>query len=117
MSIRMRMKERSRGRFLSTYGLRKLPGLSEDRYELFIVDDNGIPVSHLTEWYRLRKEPGTNGTRKTYLGMLLPFFGYLLHKGIAWNSEPKHIRAQVVKFLRSDVMCAVRKDNDLDGYR
>jgi hypothetical protein len=66
----MRAKGRWQGRFVSAYGLRKIVCAPGNRYELVVVDSEGRPVSHLTEWYRLRKTPGLDGTRRTYLGIM-----------------------------------------------
>lgn len=113
----MRDVARERGRFVSTCGLRKVAGYPGGRYEVIIVDSAGHPVSHLTEWFRLRKQPGTESTRRTYLAFLLPFFGYLLKRGAAWNREPDYIRSLVKAFLRDEVACQVARDEDADGYR
>src|SRR5712692_515434 len=109
----MRIKTREHGRFVSLSGLRKVVGSPGGRYELFVVDASGRPVSHLTEWYRLRKSPGPNGTRRTYLGFLLPFFGYLLKKGHAWNHEPERIRTYIKAFFQEEVACKVSTDSSL----
>src|SRR2546421_9084181 len=77
----MRALAREQGRFVSRAGLRKVAGPSDGYYALIIVDSNGCPVSALTEWYRLRRQSGSPGTQRTYLGFLLPFFGYLLTHG------------------------------------
>lgn len=113
----MRTKARVLGRFVSTYGFKKIACAPGSKYELIVVDSQGRPVSHLTEWYRLRKTPGCDGTRRTYLGMLQPFFGHLLAHGYAWNSEPERIRSYVQGFLRDDLSCLVSRDTTLDGYR
>lgn len=113
----MRVPVRVRGRFASTCGLRKVAGSPGGRYEIIIVDSAGSPISHLTEWYRLRKQPGGDGTRRTYLNFLLPFFAYVFRKGAAWNGEPEHIRSLVKAFLRDEVVCQVTPDMDVDGYR
>ncbi|HEU5379991.1 MAG TPA: tyrosine-type recombinase/integrase [Ktedonobacteraceae bacterium] len=112
----MRVTLRRQGKFVSTYGLGKITCASESRYELIIVDRAGRPVSPLTEWYRLRKQPGNDGTRRTYLGFLFPFFGYLLREGLAWNAQPEQIRLCVKTFLRDEVKCLVSRDTQLDGY-
>ncbi len=113
----MRATARVQGRFVSTCGLSKIVCSSESRYELIVVDGTGHPVSHVTEWYRLRKQPGTDSTRRTYLNMLLPFMGYLINKGTAWNLEPDALRIQVKEFLQQEVACFVARDRDVDGYR
>jgi Site-specific recombinase XerD len=113
----MRPKGREQGRFVALSGFRKLAGSPGGRYEVLIVDGNGRPVSHLCEWHRLRKRPGSNGTRRTYLNFLHPFFAYLNARGYAWNAPPEQIRSYVRVFLLEDLSCEVSRDTALDGYR
>jgi len=113
----MRTKGREQGRFVALSGFRKIAGPPGGRYEVLIVDGKGKPVSHLCEWYRLRKHPGPNGTRRTYLNFLQPFFAYLLSHGYAWNAAPEQIRSYVKAFLLEDISCEVSRDTALDGYR
>ena len=112
----MRIPARKRGRFVSSWGLRKVVGYPGGRYEVIILDNAGRPFSHLTEWYRLRKQPGGDGTRRTYLNFLMPFFAYVFKRGAAWNGEPEHIRSLVKAFLRDEVACRVAPDTDAEGY-
>src|SRR6266702_5286460 len=113
----MRAKGREHGRFVALSGFRKIAGPPSGRYEVLIVDGNGRPVSHLCEWFRLRKQPGLNATRRTYLNFLQPFFTYLLSYGYAWNAAPEPIRSYVKAFLLEDISCEVSRDSALDGYR
>jgi len=113
----MRTKGREQGRFVALSGFRKIAGSPDGRYELLIIDGNGKPVSHLCEWYRLRKHPGPNSTRRTYLNFLQPFFAYLIVHGYAWNAAPSQIRSYVKAFLLEDIACEVSLDRALDGYR
>jgi integrase len=112
----MRVLPREHGRFVSRFGLRKVVSPPGGRYALIIVDSSGRPVSPLTEWYRLRKQPGLDGTRRTYLGFLLPFFGYLLTHEYVWNSDPEQVRRYVKAFLCDEVACQIARDTALDGY-
>jgi hypothetical protein len=111
----MRAKERQQGRFVSLSGLHKERGRPGDLYELKILDEQGRPISHLMEWFRLRKEPGPNRTRQTYLDLLLPFVGHQLRQGYIWNADPKQIRTQITQFLQEGLACAVRPDRDHEG--
>ncbi len=113
----MRIKGREQGRFVALSGFRKLAGPPGGCYEIIIVDGNGRPVSPLCEWFRLRKQPGPNGTRRTYLNFLQPFFAYLLSHGYTWNAAPEQIRGYIKAFLLEDVACQVSRDTTLDGYR
>lgn len=112
----MRALPREHGRFVSRAGLKKVVGPSGGQYAIIIVDSNGCPVSALTEWYRLRRQSGSPGTRRTYLGFLLPFFGYLLAHSLAWNSDSEQVRHFVRAFLRDEVLCQISRDTTLDGY-
>lgn len=113
----MRTKGREQGRFVALSGFRKIAGSPGGRYELLIVDGSGRPVSPLCEWFRLRKRPGSNGTRRTYLNFLQPFFAYLLSSGYAWNAAPEQIRSYMKAFLLDNIACEVSPDTALDGYR
>jgi integrase len=112
----MRAKGRERGRFVALSGFRKIVMPPGGRYELLIVDHTDRPVSPLCEWYRLRKQPGLNNTRQTYLAYLKPFFAYLLVHDVAWNAPPEQVRRSVKAFLLDDVGCRVSRDTTLDGY-
>ena len=111
-----KMRERHQGRFLPTSGLQKLAGRPGDRYELVIIDPQGRPVSHLSEWYRLRKDYGSARTRQTYLDMLLPFTGFLLRRELRWNDHPHVIQEHIVLFLRDSLKYQARPDFAGDGY-
>ncbi len=74
---------------LASSGLRKVPGKPGSAYAIIVVDQQGRPVSHLSEWYRRRQEPGPDRTRRTYLGMLFPVMGFFLER--AFNSIEKAI--------------------------
>ena len=113
----MRTKGREQGRFVALSGFRRMAGAPGGRYEVLIIDGNGKPVSPLCEWYRLRKRPGANGTRRTYLNFLQPFFAHLLSHGYAWNAAPSQVRSYVKAFLLEDIGCSVSPDTALDGYR
>jgi integrase len=106
----MRSKGRSRGRFVSLGGLKKLAAPPGSPYPLLIVDSSGLPVFFLCEWYRRQKERDSGRTADTYLDMTLPWAGFLLRQGYVWNDRPDRIRAFLVQFLRDDVKCLVGPD-------
>lgn len=103
----MRSKGRMHGRFVSLSGLKKLASPPGSPYPLFIVDAKGQPVFFLCEWYRRRKEADPGRTPDTYLDMLLPWAGFLLRHGYAWNDPPDRVQCFLTEFLREDVACLV----------
>jgi site-specific recombinase XerD len=112
----MRSKGRNKGRFVSLSGLKKISGPPEGRYPLMIIDKSGIPVFHLCEWYRRKRQYDIGRTPETYLDMLLPWIGFQMRFGYAWNDEPDHVRTQLVEFLRTDIGCQVGPAQEGDGY-
>jgi integrase len=106
----MRAKGRQHGRFVSLSGLKKLAPPPGSSYPLLIVDATGQPVFFLCEWYRRQKEVNPGRTSDTYLDMVLPWAGFLLRRGYAWNAEPDRLLAFLVEFLRNDVCCQVGSD-------
>lgn len=111
----MRAKGRSQGRFVSLSGLRKIAGLPGSQFPVMVVDSTGLPVFFLSEWYRRKKALDPGRTPDTYLDMLLPWAGYLIRQGHAWNDAPDRIRAYLVEFLRTSVGCQVSPGQE-DGY-
>jgi integrase len=113
----MHAKGREHGRFVSLGGLKKLPPPLGSQYPLLIVDSTGSPVFFLCEWYRLRSAVDPGRTPDTYLDMALPWAGFLVRRGYAWNAEPDRLLAFLVEFLRDDVGCQVSPDSQReDGW-
>ncbi len=113
----MRAKGRKQGRFVALSGLTKLAAPPGSPYPLLIVDSTGSPVFFLCEWYRCRKAVDPGRTPDTYLDMALPWAGFLLRRGYAWNAEPDRLLAFLVEFLRDDVGCQVGSDGQRqDGW-
>src|SRR5258708_1728304 len=52
-------------------GIQRIKGQPGDPYEIIFLDKHDNIVVSLTEWYRLRKEHGSKGTRETYLACLM----------------------------------------------
>ncbi len=112
----MRALERDHGRFMATSGLRKVRGLPGQPHELIVVDAAGLPVFCLTEWYRRRKVAGAQGTRMTYLDMVLPFFGWMTRRGYAWDDPPERVRDRLWEFLTTQLACTARPDRAVEGF-
>jgi integrase len=108
--IAMRAKGRKQGRFMALSGLTKLAAPQGSPYPLLIVDATGAPVFFLCEWYRRKKAIDPGRTPDTYLDMVLPWAGFLLRRGYAWNAEPDRLLAFLVEFLRDDLGCQVGAD-------
>jgi site-specific recombinase XerD len=101
---------------LASSGLRKVPGKPGSVFEIMVVDQHGRPVSHLSEWYRRRHEPGPDRTRQTYLAMLFPVMGFFSEKEYAWNDPPERLRNYLIEFLRERLACRMQPDQDREGY-
>src|SRR5258708_5220706 len=113
----MRAKGRKQGRFVALSGLTKLAAPSGSQYPLLIVDSTGSPIFFLCEWYRRKKMIDSGRTPDTYLDMVLPWAGFLLRRGYAWNAEPDRLLAFLFEFLRDDVGCQVVPDGQReDGW-
>ena len=113
----MRAKGRKQGRFMALSGLAKLAAPPGSQYPLLIVDSDGSPVFFLCEWYRRKKAVDPGRTPDTYLDMALPWAGFLLRRGYAWNAEPDRLLSFLVEFLRDDVGCQVGADGQrADGW-
>ncbi len=107
----MRAKGRKQGRFVALSGLKKLAAPPGSQYPLLIVDTAGSPVFFLCEWYRRKKAIDPGRTPDTYLDMALPWAGFLLRRGYAWNAKPEQLLAFLVEFLRDDIGCLVGSDS------
>jgi site-specific recombinase XerD len=104
------------GQLVGSRGLRRMAGPPGSSFEMIVVDRQGRPVSHLSEWYRRRHEPGPDRTRQTYLGMLFPVMGFFLERGYVWNDSPEQVRTYLVEFLRERLTCRMQPDQDREGY-
>jgi site-specific recombinase XerD len=94
--------------------IRRVRGQPGDLYEVIFLDQHDRIVVPLTEWYRLRKEQGSKGTRETYLTCLLPFLTYLIEQKCPWNAPPEQLRSFLIAFHRDRLHCQIypRKDQD-----
>jgi hypothetical protein len=85
-----------------------------DLYEVVFLDQHDRIVVPLTEWYRLRKEQGSKGTRETYLTCLLPYLSFLIEQECSWNAPPEQLRPTLIAFYRDCLGCQLhpRKDQE-----
>src|SRR5260370_4570194 len=81
------------------------PGGMASRYPLIVVDSNGLPHLPLTQFYHIAQQFLADGTARTYLQTLLPYFTYLeadawraLRKD-KWDSKPEALRKSVPDYL------------------
>ena len=102
-----------------TYRYRIVPrprGVSSP-YALLVVDGDGIPHLPLTRFYLEMQEGFSEGTARTYLTVLLPYFTYLTtdhwrqHREDRWDSEPEAVRASVRDYLLHKLRCKVRRQS------
>ncbi len=104
------------GRFISPDGYRVARG-TFGHYELVVLNAHGLPVMPLTVWYRLRTEPGKEGTRDAYLARLRPLFAHWEATGRRWDDPPADVEAHVLAYLQERLRVRVDRDDYLGGYR
>jgi integrase len=80
-------------------------------YALVVVDGNGVPHLPLTLFYHETQRFLAEGTAKTYLATLLPYFDYLAtdswrrERKDRWDSSPDAVRESVRDFLVEQLHC------------
>jgi integrase len=80
-------------------------------YTLVVVDGSGIPHLPLTVFYHETQRFLAEGTAKTYLATLLPYFDYLAadswrrERKDRWDSSPDAVRESVRDFLVEQLHC------------
>jgi integrase len=117
----MRKQRGPHGQWASLYGtttIRLAPWFSfpanGPRYDLLVFDDAGDVIVPLNEWYRLMQGYGAQRTRDTYLAALRPWFGFLTHRGFAWNASPGEVREYTRLFLL-EAGCVLQRGH-VDGW-
>lgn len=88
-------------------GIQRIKGQPGDAYEIIFLDQHDKIVVSLTEWYRLRKDSGSRGTRETYLACLTPFLTFLMNQGCPWNAPPERLRPVLMAFHRDRLGCQI----------
>lgn len=80
-------------------------------YTLVVVDGSGTPHLPLTVYYHELQRSLADGTAKTYLTALLPYFTYLVtdswrrERQDCWESPPEAVRESVRDFLVEHLSC------------
>ncbi len=80
------------------YRTRSTPRRLGSRYPLIVVDGSGLTHLPLTQFYQLTQQFLADGTTRTYLQTLLPYFTYLTadvwrcQRGDQWDSKPEAVR-------------------------
>ena len=84
------------------------------RYPLLVVDVKGNPHLPLTQFYDKAKQWLSQGTARTYLNSLLPYFTYVAtdawrkQRGDQWDSPPEDVQQCVRDYLMYRLGCQVR---------
>ncbi len=87
------------------------------RYTVVVVDSQGLPHLPLTIFYHEIRFYLADGTARTYLHTLLPFFEYLAsdawreHRQDRWESEPDAVRQAIHDYLVEQLHCKARLKN------
>src|SRR5258708_39751097 len=83
-------------------------------YSLLVVDVEGNPHLSLTQFYDKAKQSLSQGTARTYLNSLLPYFTYVAtvacrrQRGDQWDSPPEDVQQCVRDYLMYRLGCPVR---------
>ena len=83
-------------------------------YSLVVVDGEGRPHLPLTRFYGKAQQGLSDGAARTYLNVLLPYFGYLTtnhwrrHRGDHWDSPPEAVQQSVRDYLVEQMYCKVQ---------
>lgn len=81
------------------------------RYAAIVVDGEGKPHQVLTMFYHEVSQGFADGTARTYLNTLLPYFSYLAtdqwrrHRQDQWDSPPESVRESVRDYLVEHLHC------------
>jgi integrase len=84
------------------------------RYPLVVVDGDGFPHLPLTQFYHLTQHFLVEGTVRTYLQTLLPYFTYLAtdewrrQREDQWDSNPEAVRESIRDYLIHQLHCKAR---------
>jgi len=98
---------------LATFsGIQRMKGQPGDAYEVIFLDQHDKIVVPLTEWYRLRKEYGSRGTRETYLACLLPYLTFLIEQRCPWNAPPERLHPVLIAFHRERLGCQIHPQKE-----
>jgi len=92
-------------------------GAPGDLFALVAVDRHGLPVPEATIWYHLRRQPGPNRTRDTYLGYLLPVLAFFRDQGWDWAAPPEQVRHGLLAFQCECLHLLISPDRLLEGFR
>ncbi len=85
------------------------------QFELVVVDGKGHPHLALTRCYQQLRQELSDGTARTYLMALLPYFSFLetdhwrQQRQDRWDSPPESIRESVRDYLLQQLHCKVRR--------
>jgi integrase len=90
----------------------RVKGLPGDSYEVVFVNQAGLPIVPLTQWYHLRQDRGPKSTRETYLTHLQPFLTFLEEQACPWNAPPEQLRPLLIAFHRDRLKCHIHPGED-----
>lgn len=87
--------------------IRRIRGRPTDPYPLIFVDERGLPLVALTEWYRWCGERTALNTRDTYASCLLRWHAYLAQEGVAWDAPTRQLQQVLVAYHKVVLGCQV----------
>src|SRR5258708_15599693 len=101
-----------------SYQLVRRPGDVASPFAYAVVDGEGLPHLPLTEFGQALRDELAEGTARTYLNVVLPYFAYLdadaerRRRGNPWDCPPQAVRRAVRAYLTDRLGCAVEERDD-----
>lgn len=99
---------------LSRFRAVRRPARTESQFAQIVVDETGQPHFPLSLFHLQMQHQLSEGTARSYLSTLLPYFTYLAtdswrrHRGDLWESEPDAVRESVRDYLVERLQCKVQ---------
>src|SRR5713101_6350474 len=98
-------------KILDHFRVIRRPASFKSRFSLVVVDGAGRPHLPLTTFYWRLHQQLSDGTARTYLNSMLPYFTYVAtdpwrqQRGDQWNSLPNAVQESIRDYLVERLCC------------